>query len=100
MTQTLTYGSNSRVESVAGHATPLRAGDFVTVSAADDAARHALLRALTPIGRSGIAATLEGESGLPGAVRRRLLDATLAPADALRWSLSAPTVREDENAGE
>jgi hypothetical protein len=42
---------------------------------------------------------VQGESALPADARRRLLDATLTPADALRWSLSHPTVREQEGAG-
>jgi hypothetical protein len=91
--------AHARVESVADRAMPLCAGDFVTVSATDDASRHALLDALTPIGRSGIAEAIKGESRLPGGARRRLLDATLTPADGFGWSLSAPTVREAASAG-
>jgi hypothetical protein len=91
--------AHARVESVASPAGPLRAGDFATVSATDDASRDALLRALTPLGRSGIAEAIKNEAALPGDARRRLLDATLAPADAFRWSLADPTVREPEGAG-
>jgi hypothetical protein len=71
----------------------------VTVCATDDSSRDALLRALTPLGRSGVIDAIQGELALPGNARRRLLDATLTPADAFRWSLSAPTVREQEGAG-
>lgn len=91
--------AHARVESVAGRAAPLRAGDLVTVCAADDSSRDALLRALTPLGHSGVLAAIQGESALPADARRRLLDATLTPADALRWSLSDATVREQEGAG-
>jgi hypothetical protein len=71
----------------------------VTVCATDDSSRDALLRALTPLGTSGIAGAIQGESTLPGGVRRRLLDATLIPTDAFRWSVSDPTVSEDAGAG-
>jgi hypothetical protein len=71
----------------------------VTVCATDDSSRDALLRALTPLGRSGALDAIQGESALPGDARRRLLDATLTPAAGFRWSLSDPTVREQEDAG-
>lgn len=91
--------AHARVEFVAGPAAPLGTGDFVTVCATDDSSRDALLRALTPIGRAGVLYAIQGESALPADARRRLLDATLTPADAFRWSLSDPTVREQEGAG-
>jgi hypothetical protein len=93
------HAAHARVESVSGPVALLRAGDLVTVCAADETSRDALHRALTPLGSSGIAGAIQGESALPAGARRRLLDATLAPAEAFRWSLSDPTVREEAGAG-